>query len=109
MGEHTMADVKGITYPKKTGAGGLIGIGSQVMRESECTGTPITAGYLENTMKDQYPIMTHLKESRIVSFKPQEDGTFRVQEKCDRYFTEYLTRAEMLALAAELVSLVGNE
>ena len=59
-------------------------------------------------MKGQYPIMSRLKESRIVSFKPQKDGTIRVQEKCDRYFTEYLTRGEILALAAELVNLVDR-
>ena len=56
-------------------------------------------------MNDQYPIMSRLKESRIVSFKPQKDGTIRVQEKCDRYFTEYLTRGEILALAAELAAI----
>lgn len=59
-------------------------------------------------MKDQYPVMSRLKESRIVSFKPQKDGTIRVQEKCDRYFTEYLTRDDILALAEELVNLVDR-
>lgn len=52
--------------------------------------------------------MSRLKESRIVSFKPQKDGTIRVQEKCDRYFTEYLTRDDILALAEELVNLVDR-
>ena len=57
---------------------------------------------------NKYPIMTRLKESRVVSFKPKEDGTIRVQEKCDRYFTEYLTRDDIISLAEELVSLVDR-
>jgi hypothetical protein len=56
----------------------------------------------------EHPIMSRLKESRIVSFKPQEDGTIRVQEKCDRYFTEYLTRDDILKLAEELIDLVDR-
>ena len=56
----------------------------------------------------EYPIMSRLKESRIVSFKPQEDGTIRVQEECDRYFTEHLTRDDILVLAEELVNLVDR-
>jgi hypothetical protein len=50
-------------------------------------------------------IMERLKYGRVVSFKPQSDGTFRVQEKCDRHFDEYLTRDEMLQLAREIVDM----
>ncbi len=50
-------------------------------------------------------VMLRLKDARIVSFKPQDDGTFRVQEKCDRYFTDYLTKSEMLKLAQEIIDL----
>ena len=59
-------------------------------------------------MKEEYPIMARLKAAQIISFKYKEDGTFRVRELCDYYFTEYLTKDEMLELSKELVKLVEN-
>jgi hypothetical protein len=50
-------------------------------------------------------IMARLKSHQVVSFKPQSDGTFRVKEKCDDYFMEYLTRDEMLQLAREIIDM----
>ncbi len=59
-------------------------------------------------MKDQYPIMTRLKESRVVSFKPQEGGTVLVQEAFDYHEEAYLTRDDILSLAEELINLVDR-
>jgi hypothetical protein len=50
-------------------------------------------------------IMNRLKSEQVVSFKPQSDGTFRVKEKCDDNFMEYLTRDEMLQLAREIIDM----
>jgi hypothetical protein len=50
-------------------------------------------------------IMDRLKSEQVVSFKPQSDGTFRVKEKCDDNFMEYLTRDEMLQLAREIIDM----
>ncbi len=47
-------------------------------------------------------ILDTLKDANVMTIKRQPDGTFRVRERCDRYYAVYLTREQMLAWADEL-------
>ncbi len=42
-------------------------------------------------------ILAALKDANVFTVKLQSDGTYRVRERCDRYYAVYLTREQMLA------------
>jgi hypothetical protein len=48
-----------------------------------------------------------LDDNRIVSVTKEPDGRFQVTERCDDYFSGYLTREQLLAWADELRALAG--
>ena len=48
-----------------------------------------------------------LDDNRIVSVTKQPDGRFQVTERCDDYYSGYLTREQLLAWSDELRTLAG--
>lgn len=46
-----------------------------------------------------------LKYARIFSIKKQDNGKFKIKEKCDDYFYAYLTKEQLKDLAKELLEL----
>ncbi len=60
-----------------------------------------SAGYL----KEYGTVRDWLKDAKVVSFKINSDGLVRAQEKCDGYFSCFLTRDQLLMLADELRAL----
>jgi hypothetical protein len=56
----------------------------------------------------EYPTISEaLDDNRIVSVTKQPDGRFQVLERCDDYYSSYLTREQLLAWADELRALAG--
>lgn len=55
-----------------------------------------------------YPILDRLLHRRIFSVGPTNTGTFEFQEACDYYFTEQLSRDELIALGKELIEMATN-
>lgn len=51
-------------------------------------------------------LLERLEDSRVVSFEPLPDGSVKIEEACDCYFSETLSRDELIQLIAELQALV---
>ena len=49
-----------------------------------------------------------LREDRVVEVTKEEDGRFRVEECCDRYFAAILTKEQLIAWADELRELANS-
>lgn len=54
------------------------------------------------------PILDRLKERQVFSIEETRQATFIFCEGCDNYFSETLTKAEILALAEELIALANK-
>lgn len=59
-----------------------------------------------NTSRECTSILDALKHANVMTVKLMPDGTFRVRERCDRYYAVYLTRDQLVALADELRAMV---
>lgn len=50
-------------------------------------------------------ILEALDEACVFDVEPQNNGTFLIEEKCDRYYNVILTKAQMIALGRELIEM----
>lgn len=57
---------------------------------------------LDGELSDYPSVLAALKDAGVMTVKIMPDGRFRVRERCDRYYSVYLTREQVLAWADEL-------
>ncbi len=53
-------------------------------------------------------VLATLEDARVFSVEKTEDGLFRVEEHCDKYFHADLTKEQLIEVAAELVRLADT-
>ena len=53
-------------------------------------------------------LLLAIKDARVMSIKPTSDGRFRIEEKCDDYYSVILTKEQMLMLAEEIKSIANS-
>lgn len=52
-----------------------------------------------------YPLLSKLKESGVFTVKKISQDTFRVRERCDRYFSQEFTADELEQLGYEIIEM----
>ena len=53
-------------------------------------------------------LLDALDKARVFSVTKQETGLFQIEESCDGYYSAFLTREQLLALADELRALANT-
>ena len=65
---------------------------------------------LELTFEDECAMLPRLlHDERVFTIGKRVDGSYGITECCDDYFSEKLTRDQILQLAQELIDYVGKE
>ena len=57
--------------------------------------------------EEQDTILERLDEANIISIE-REGDLFKIREECDRFYSCYLTKPQMLELIKELTDMVTN-